>query len=90
MQNYVSTHEQRTRPNPALAVVHCQAALLLRYDVPTNYISRELLAPCFGPELADDIVFEAIPFPFDALVFMLPKGSVRGTLRLDGSSFYRF
>jgi hypothetical protein len=23
------------------------------------------------------MVFEAIPFPFDALVFMLPKGSVR-------------
>jgi len=28
-------------------------------------------------EFPDDMVFEAIPFPFDALVFMLPKGAVR-------------
>jgi hypothetical protein len=34
MQNYVSIHEHQTKPNPALAAVHGQAALLLRYDVP--------------------------------------------------------
>jgi len=28
-------------------------------------------------ELPDDMVFEGIAFPFDALVFMLPKGTVR-------------
>ena len=32
MQNYVSIYEHQTRPNPALAVVHGQAALLLCYD----------------------------------------------------------
>jgi hypothetical protein len=30
MQNYVSIREHQTRPNPALAAVHDQAALLLR------------------------------------------------------------
>jgi hypothetical protein len=30
MQNYIRVHEHQTRPNPALAVVHGQAALLLR------------------------------------------------------------
>jgi hypothetical protein len=77
MQNYVNIHEHRTRPNPALAAVHGQAALLLRYDLPTYYVSRELLAAAVRTELQDDMVFEAIPFPFDALVFMLPKGAVR-------------
>jgi hypothetical protein len=77
MQNYVSIHEHQTRPNPALAVVHGQAALLLRYDVPIYYVSREILAAALRTELPNDIVFEEIPFPFDALVFMLPKGIVR-------------
>jgi len=35
MQNYVSIREYQTKPNPALAAVHDQAALLLRSDVPT-------------------------------------------------------
>jgi hypothetical protein len=39
-QNYVSIHEYQTKPNPALAAVHGQAALLLRYDVSTYYVSR--------------------------------------------------
>jgi hypothetical protein len=77
MQNYVSIREHQTRPNPALAAVHGQAALLLRYDAPTYYISRELLAAALRTELPDDMLFEVIPFPFDALVFMLPKGTVR-------------
>ena len=60
-----------------LATVHGQAALLPRYDVPTYYVSRELLAAVLRIELPDDLIFEAIPFPVDALVFMLPKGTVR-------------
>jgi hypothetical protein len=75
-QNCVSIYEHQTKPNPALAAVHGQAALLLRYDVPTYYVSRELLAGALRTELPDDVVFEAIPFPFDAVVFMLPKGAV--------------
>jgi hypothetical protein len=77
MQNYMSIHEHPTKPNPALAAVHGQAALLLRYDVPIYYVSRELLAAAARTELPDDMVFDAIPFPFDALAFMQPKGTVR-------------
>jgi hypothetical protein len=35
MQNYVDINEHQTKPNPALAAVQGQAALLLRYEVPT-------------------------------------------------------
>jgi hypothetical protein len=84
MQNYVSIHEHQTKPNPALAAVHGQAVLLLRYDVPIYYVSRELGAAAARTELPDDLVFEAIPFPFDALVFMLPKGTVRHPTEGDG------
>jgi hypothetical protein len=41
MQNYVSIQEYQTRPNPALAAVHGQVALLMRHDVPTYYVSPE-------------------------------------------------
>jgi hypothetical protein len=34
MQNYVSSNEHQTKPNPALAAVHGQAAPLLRDGVP--------------------------------------------------------
>jgi hypothetical protein len=63
MQNYVSVYEHHTRPNPALGVVHGQAALLLRHDVPTCYVSRELLAATLRTELPDDMVLEAISVP---------------------------
>jgi hypothetical protein len=77
MQNYVSINEHQARPNPALAAAHGQAALLPCYDVPIYYVSRQLLAAAARTELPDDMVFEAIPFPCDGLVFMLPKGTVR-------------
>jgi hypothetical protein len=64
MQNYISIYEHQVRPNPALAADHGQAALLLRYDVPTYYVFRELPAAALRTELPDDMVFEAIPFPF--------------------------
>jgi len=51
-----------------LAAVHGQAALLVQYDVPIYHVSRELLAAAARTELPDDMVFEAIPFPFDALI----------------------
>ena len=50
MQNYVSIYEHQTTPNPALAAVHGQAALLLHYDGPTYYVSRELLAAALRME----------------------------------------
>jgi hypothetical protein len=66
MQNYISIHEHQKQSQSGARVIHGQAALLLRYDVPTYYASRELLAAALRTEL-DDMIFEAIPFPFDAL-----------------------
>jgi len=62
MENYVSIYENRTLPNPALAAVHGQAALLLRYDVPTYYVPQELLAAAARTELPDEMVFERFRF----------------------------
>lgn len=61
MQNYVSVHEHKTKPNPALAAVQGQAAQLLRYEVPTYYVARQLLAATLRTELPDDMVFASIP-----------------------------
>ena len=73
MQNYVSINGYQTRPNPALEAVHGQAALFLRYDVPTYYVSRELLQ---RPVASFLMTWSSrLPFPFDALVFMLPKST---------------
>ena len=73
MQNYVDIHEHQTKPNPVLAAVQGQAALLLRHDVPTYYVSRQLLAAAMRTELPDDMVFEAIPFPFDGSTDPFPQ-----------------
>jgi hypothetical protein len=54
MQNYVSIYERQTRPNPALAVVHGQAAMLPRYDVSTYYVSREILAAALAASLGHE------------------------------------
>jgi hypothetical protein len=43
MQNYISIYEHQTKPNPALAAVQGQTALLLRHEIPISYVSRELL-----------------------------------------------
>jgi hypothetical protein len=77
MMNAYLTREKRTRPNPALVAVQGQAGLLLKYDAPTYFVSRELLAAALRTELPDDMVFDAIPFPFPAMVFMLPRGVLR-------------
>jgi hypothetical protein len=52
-------------------------------------VSRELLAAALRTELPDDMIFAAIPFPFDALVFMLPKGTVRCSFRKELGSLSR-
>jgi hypothetical protein len=77
MQNAFLVRERQTRPNPALASVVGQAGLLLKYEVPTYYVSRELLAAALRTELPDDMVFDAIPFPFPSMVFMIPRGTLR-------------
>jgi hypothetical protein len=81
MQNHVSIYEHQTRPNHALAVVHGQAALLLRYAVPTYYVSRELLAAALRTELPDDMVLRRSRSHLTPLVFMLPNGTAQRALQ---------
>jgi hypothetical protein len=63
MQNYVSIHEHQPRPNPALAAVHGQAAMLLRYDVMRETKAEivaeidHLLERCTDSEIAAETNF---------------------------------
>ena len=69
---YISIYE----PDQAQSGAGCgpgQAVLLLPYDVPTYYVSRELLAASLRTELPDDLVFAAIPFPFDGSTDPFPQ-----------------
>ena len=76
--NYLCHQQPNTETDDNIGYVSKgQAALLLPHDAPTYYVSRELLAAALRTELPDDMVFQAIPSPFDALVFMLPKRTVR-------------
>jgi hypothetical protein len=45
--------------------------------VPTFYLSKELLAAAARTDLPTDIFMDALPFPFPASVFMLPKATIR-------------
>ena len=56
---------------------------LLQYDVPTFYVSKELLAAASRTDLPGELHLDAIPFPFPALVFMLPKGTIRHPIEGD-------
>jgi hypothetical protein len=59
------------------AAVEGQMGHLLQFDVPTYYVSKELLAAAARTELPTEMSLDAVPFPFPALVFVLPKGMIR-------------
>jgi hypothetical protein len=40
-------------------------------------VSEELIAAAARTDLPTDIFLDALPFPFPALVFMFPKGTIR-------------
>jgi hypothetical protein len=65
------------RPNAATAMAQVQAAIALRFNNPTFYVSREILNAALRTDLPSDLIFEDIPFPFPAIIFVLPTGSVR-------------
>ena len=50
---------------------------MLEYEVPTFYVSKEHLAAAARTDLPGELLLDAVPFPFPALVFMLPKGTIR-------------
>lgn len=69
--------ERGFRLDHAFTAVEGQMGHLLEYDVPTFYVSKEFLVAASRTELPMDLPLEAIPFPFPALVFMLPRNTVR-------------
>ena len=58
---------------------------LLEYEIPTFYVSKELLAAAARTDLPAELLLDAVPFPFPALVFMLPKGTIRHPIEGDCS-----
>jgi hypothetical protein len=58
-------------------VAEGQTGHLLQFDVLTFYVSKELLAAAARTDLPTDIFMDALPFPFPASVFMLPKATIR-------------
>jgi hypothetical protein len=63
--------------DPAFGTVEAQMGHLLEYEVPTFCVSKELLAAAARTDLPGELLLDAVPFPFPALVFMLPKGTIR-------------
>jgi hypothetical protein len=62
--------------NSTFVAVEGQMAHLLQFDVPTFYVSSELIFAAARTDLPTDMLLEAVPFPFEALVFMFPKGTI--------------
>jgi hypothetical protein len=65
------------KPDATFVMVECQTGHLLQFDVPTFYVSKELLATSARTDLPDNTFLDAVPFPFPASVFMFPKGTIR-------------
>jgi hypothetical protein len=69
--------------DPTFGTVEAQMGHLLEYEVPTFYVSKELLAAAARTDLPAELLLDAVPFPFPALVFMLPKGTIRHPIEGD-------
>src|SRR5262245_55383992 len=73
----------RKKLDPTFGTVEAQMGHLLEYEVPTFYVSKELLAAAAQTDLPAELLLDAVPFPFPALVFMLPKGTIRHPIEGD-------
>jgi hypothetical protein len=69
-------YEMGESHDKACGIVQAQCSHLLEFDVPTFYVSKELLAAAARTDLPTDLLLEALPFPFPTLVFMFPKGTI--------------
>lgn len=76
MHNQVASHVGR-KSDPGFSAAEGQGARLFKFEVPTYYVSEELIAAAARTDLPIDIFLDAPPFPFPALVFMFPKGTIR-------------
>jgi hypothetical protein len=65
------------KPDGTFTAVEGQTGQLLDFDVPTFYVSKELMGAAVRTGLPAEILLDVVPFPFPACVFMFPKGSIR-------------
>jgi hypothetical protein len=70
-------HDSGNKLDWIAAAVEGHAAQLLPFEVPTFYVSKELLSAAARTDLPTDIFLDAVPFPFPALLFMFPKETIR-------------
>jgi hypothetical protein len=65
-----------TDTKPSQRAIQSRMSVLLKFDVPTFYVSKDFLLAALRTELPQDMLLEGIPFPFAGTVFMFPKGLV--------------
>jgi len=65
------------KPDLTFATLESQMGQLLEFDVPTFYVSKEVLLAALRTDVQVDLLVDSILFPFPALVFMLPRNSIR-------------
>ena len=65
------------KSDPGFSAAEGQGAHLLKFEVPTYYVAEELIAAAARTDLPTGIFLDVLPFPFPALVFMFPKGTIR-------------
>lgn len=73
---FVGASVNARRVNPLSDVtsysVHATCSLLIRYQVPTYFVSRELCEALLKTEAPEDMLFSDIQYPMPAMLFVLP------------------
>jgi hypothetical protein len=69
---------RKQHPNNVSASYFCRASLrAVQFETPTFFVTRELTAAALRTELPADLVLNQVRWPISAMLFMLPRGSVR-------------
>lgn len=72
MHNQVAS-DVGLKSDPGFSAAEGQGAHLLKFEVPTYYVSEELIAAAARTDLPTDIFLDVLPFPFPALVLCSRK-----------------
>lgn len=69
-----SVNDRRVDPRQDVTSysVHATCSMLIRYQVPTYFVARELCEALLKTEAPDDLLFSDIKFPMPAMLFVLP------------------
>ena len=65
------------------------ASLMMQHNFPTYYVSRSVTEALLHTHPPADMTWEEIFFPFDSLIFMLPKDLIHEPAGADGQDFGR-